>query len=110
MALHTDAGIKTDKIIGPMAICMTKSDNKDNYTSGVSRLISRDFADLMLTQITTDLQKIYGEKWQHRGIVDQSYVEAREPEIPYFINFYFLSENTCVFKESSILLHLIQQT
>ncbi len=82
MALHTDAGIKTDKIIGPMAICMTKSDNKDNYTSGVSRLISRDFADLMLTQITTDLQKIYGEKWQHRGIVDQSYVEAREPEIP----------------------------
>ncbi len=80
LAFHTDAGTKlNDTIIGTLGIYYTKG---DFYANGTSRYASRDFTDLVMTNIVRDIRAGYEPNWTRRGMWDKSYYEARVPEVP----------------------------
>lgn len=82
MAFHTDAGqTTTDSVIGTLLIYDTKH-TADFFPDGVSRVASRDFADIMQTQIVHDIRAKYFKKWTRRGLWDKYYAEARVPAVP----------------------------
>lgn len=79
-AFHTDAGTKLDDtIIGTLGIYYTKG---DYYANGTSRYASRDFTDVVMTNIVRDIRAGYEPDWTRRGMWDKSYFEARVPEVP----------------------------
>ena len=78
-ALHTDAGTN-DSIVGTLGIYMTSG--YKNYTCGQKRISSRDLTDIIQTQVTADINKLYGTGWTRRALIDDSYYEARVPEVP----------------------------
>lgn len=82
LAVHSDAGYTTvnDSIIGSLAICTT-SFNDGRLNSGVSRMISHDFADSLLTGLQRDISGKY-RKWTRRYLWDRNYSETRKPEVP----------------------------
>lgn len=82
LAVHSDAGYTTvnDSIIGSLAICTT-SFNDGRLNSGVSRMISHDFADSLLTGLKRDISGKY-RKWTRRYLWDRNYSETRKPEVP----------------------------
>jgi hypothetical protein len=82
MAFHTDAGITpNDSIIGSLAIYSTGADN-GKFPDSTSRLASRDYSDMVQTQVVSDLRKEYDKSWTRRGIWDRPYAEARRPDVP----------------------------
>lgn len=82
LAVHSDAGYTTvnDSIIGSLAICTT-SFNDGRLNSGVSRMVSHDFADSLLTGLQRDISGKY-RKWTRRYLLDRNYSETRKPEVP----------------------------
>lgn len=79
-AFHTDAGTTmNDSIIGTLGIYCTKG---GDYANGTSRLASRDLTNLVMTNIVNDIRAKYEPNWTRRGMWDQSYFEARVPEVP----------------------------
>lgn len=82
LAVHSDAGYSTvnDSIIGSLAICTT-SFNDGRLNSGVSRMVSHDFADSLLTGLQRDISGKY-HKWTRRYLWDRNYSETRKPEVP----------------------------
>lgn len=81
-AFHSDAGTTPDdSIIGTLGIYMSKS-NDGIYTNRKSREIARDLTDMIQTQILSDVRKVYNPQWSRRGMWNQSYIEARIPDIP----------------------------
>lgn len=82
LAVHSDAGYTTvnDSIIGSLAICTT-SFNDGRLNSGVSRMVSHDFADSLLTDLQRDISGKY-RKWTRRYLWDRNYSETRKPEVP----------------------------
>lgn len=83
--LHTDAGTTTnDDIIGTLLIYCTKANGKNfgKYANGTPREISRQFANLVSTEVVNDIRKKYEPNWTRRGMWDKSYYEARVPEVP----------------------------
>ncbi|WP_165157697.1 xanthan lyase [Parabacteroides sp. ZJ-118] len=81
-AFHSDAGTTPDdSIIGTLGIYMSKN-NDGIYTNRKSREIARDLTDRILTQILSDVRKVYNPQWSRRGMWNQSYIEARIPDVP----------------------------
>ena len=82
LAVHSDAGysLLNDSIVGSLAICTTNF-NDGRLNSGVSRLVSRDFADALLSGVQRDITAKYG-KWTRRYLWDRNYSETRRPEVP----------------------------
>ena len=81
-AFHSDAGTTPDdSIIGTLGIYMSKS-NDGIYTNRKSREIARDLTDMIQTQILSDVRKVYNPQWSRRGMWNQSYIEARIPDVP----------------------------
>ena len=82
LAVHSDAGAThvNDSIVGSLAICTTNF-NDGRLAAGVSRQISHDFADMLLTGVQRDLAATYG-KWTRRYLWDRNYSETRKPEVP----------------------------
>ena len=82
LAVHSDAGYTTvnDSIIGSLAICTT-SFNDGRLNSGVSRMVSHDFADSLLTGLQRDISGKY-RKWTRRYLWERNYSETRKPEVP----------------------------
>ena len=79
-AFHSDAGTTlNDSIIGTLGIYCTAG---DKYANGTDRSASRDYTDLVLTNIVNDVRRTYEPDWTRRGMWDQSYFEARVPEVP----------------------------
>ncbi len=68
-----------DEIIGTLGIYSTAGDTLGN---GSSRLASRDFTDLVMSNIVNDIRAKYEPAWTRRGMWDKSYFEAREPAVP----------------------------
>jgi hypothetical protein len=81
LALHTDAGIDTSTV-GSLAIFLTSDMGKTEYPTGLSRMASRDFADMVESQVVEDIKKVYCPDWHNRGLRDEAYYEARVPEVP----------------------------
>ncbi len=82
LAVHSDAGysLAADSIIGSLSICTTNF-NDGRLNSGISRLVSRDFADSLLAGVQRDLKYKY-RKWTRRYLYDRNYSETRKPEVP----------------------------
>lgn len=78
-ALHTDAGYRYgDTIHGSLGICTTDF-NKGRLSNGESRLRSRDWADMAVSELIRDFKAATGRDWGWRGIWDKNYCESREP-------------------------------
>lgn len=79
---HTDAGITpNDSLVGTLGIYMSKS-NEGTYTNGKSRETARDLTDRIQSQIVSDIRQTYDSRWTRRGMWNQSYIEARLPDVP----------------------------
>ncbi|NDW11293.1 xanthan lyase [Bacteroides sp. 214] len=81
LALHTDAGFsKDDKHIGMLGV-FTTDFNGGVLNSGSSRYASRELADLMLSQLRTDIQSTFNTQWTRRGMWNRNYGETRIPAV-----------------------------
>lgn len=92
-AFHTDAGTtRNDTVIGTLLIysrrgAETDWDNPDSleeltFPDGQSRMVNRDLADIIQTQIVNDIRAKYDTVWNHRGMWDAGYSEAWRPNVP----------------------------
>lgn len=81
-ALHTDAGVRLgDSIVGSLGICTTQK--KDGIlATGLTRDVSRDLADQVLSELKRDIEAASGRPWTIRGVLDGNYCESREPQMP----------------------------
>lgn len=82
LAFHTDAGVRED-IVGTLLIYKNHDNDKNkNYPTGKSRILNRDLADYMQTQIVEDMRALYAPEWTRRQLDNSSYAEARHPKVP----------------------------
>lgn len=82
IAFHTDAGTTpNDSIVGTMAIYSTKN-GSGSFPDKRSRQLSGILANLVQSQICTDIQKLYNSKWTKRSLKDAAYSEASVSEVP----------------------------
>lgn len=83
LGFHTDAGVHpADTVIGTLAIYTYKSENKTRLPGGESRMTSREYADIVQSQIVNDIRELYCEDWSRRQIWDRGYRESRTPSCP----------------------------
>lgn len=84
LAFHTDAGIsRSDTTIGTLVIySLTSADSQLVFPDGMSRLASRDLADLVQTQIVEDIRKKYDLIWTRRNLWEAQYSESVRPNFP----------------------------
>lgn len=83
LGFHSDAGITpNDSIVGTLAIYTLRSEGKTTLPDGESRMTSREYADMVQSQIVHDLRMEYDEDWSRRCIWDRSYRESRTPSSP----------------------------
>ena len=82
LAVHSDAGYDRfgHSLVGSLAICTTDF-NDGRLGNGASRMMSKDFASMLLDNVTSDLGRIYGT-WAKRYLWDRNYSETRLPEAP----------------------------
>lgn len=92
LALHSDAGYRREmEYIGTLGIYTTDVDG-GVLPGGQNRLASRDFCDILLQQVTADIQRQYGQ-WTRRQLYDRNYGETRLPRIPSAILEMFSHQN-----------------
>ena len=83
LAVHSDAGVRlNDDIIGTLGIYSTKENKGKFEDKDLSRQLSRDLTDLIMSQIVADVRALYEPKWTRRGMWDRAYYEARIPGCP----------------------------
>ncbi len=87
LAFHSDAGVTPgDSIVGTLGIFTSHDNDKaEQYPTGVSRMNSRDFVDLVMTQIVADVRATMAVEWERRSLFDRSYAECRYPVVPSMI-------------------------
>lgn len=86
LAFHTDAGVTPDSsTIGTLAIYTLKSEGKRKLPDKEDRMTSRQYADMVQSQIVNDLRACYDSLWNRRSIWDRSYRECRTPSSPSMI-------------------------
>jgi hypothetical protein len=84
MAFHTDAGIThNDTTVGSLSI-YSLEDAKDNivFPNGMSRIVNRDLADIVQTQIVNDIRKKFDPAWNRRQLQNAQYSESDRPNFP----------------------------
>lgn len=80
---HTDAGVTpNDSLVGTLAIYTYRSERKTKLPNGESRMTSREYADIVQSQIVHDLRNEYNSEWSRRQIWDRGYRESRTPSCP----------------------------
>jgi len=84
LAFHTDAGTTPlNEIIGTLVIYTGWDDEKKTeFPNGASRVLARDFADYMQTQLVNDVRALYAPEWARRRLHNSSYAESRNPKVP----------------------------
>ncbi|MFH0733488.1 MAG: xanthan lyase [bacterium] len=84
MAFHTDAGItNNDTTVGSLSIySMLSADSTITFPNGVSRLACRDLADIVQTEIVTDIRSDFDIAWNRRQLLEAQYTEAQRPNVP----------------------------
>ena len=84
VAVHSDAGFRTDNtLVGTLGIYTTDS-YEGRTATNLSRLVSRDLTDMVMTQICEDLTRELGT-WNRREMWDRNYGESRDPQFPALI-------------------------
>ena len=80
---HTDAGVTpNDSLVGTLAIYTYRSDGRTTIPSGEDRLTSRMFADIVQSQVISDIRNNFDSLWTRRSIWDRAYRESRTPTSP----------------------------
>lgn len=84
LALHSDAGVRTDRsVYGTLAIATTHDgDGNAFFPSGLSRQTSTDFAGLLIDGLVKDLSATFATQWTRRELWDRNYAETRMPSVP----------------------------
>ena len=83
LGFHSDAGITpNDSIVGTLAIYTLRSEGSEKLPGGESRMSSREFADLVQSQIVNDIKASDNPDWSRRCVWDRSYRESRTPSCP----------------------------
>lgn len=84
LAFHTDAGTTPDDtIVGTLLIYTDYDDEKKTvFPNGASRMLNRDYADYMQTQLVNDVRAIFAPEWHRRQLKNSSYSESRNPKVP----------------------------
>lgn len=84
LAIHSDAGVRSDRgIYGSLSICTTQdAEGNTDYPAGLSRQASSDFSALLLDNLTRDLTRQFGVEWTRREHWDRNYGETRMPQVP----------------------------
>lgn len=84
LAFHTDAGItKNDSVIGTLSIYSSKSfKGSPVFGDSVSRMASRDFADILQTEIVGAIKREFDPNWVRRQLRDAEYSESTRPAMP----------------------------
>lgn len=94
LAMHSDDGYrKNGSHIGTLTICTTDYKGNPRLNSGLSRSVSKDYAQQMLEQVCGDLEQTYGITWPNRTVWDKNYNECRRPEVPSAIIEMFAHQN-----------------
>lgn len=92
LAIHSDAGFHRDNtLVGTLGVYTTGFDEGRTAT-GLSRLVSRDLADMVMTQVCKDMEHHLGF-WTRRDMWDRNYGETREPRFPAMILEMFSHQN-----------------
>lgn len=83
LALHTNAGFHlADSTYGTLAIYTLYNEKSRKLPSGENRLCQREFADILQTQLVSDIRHEMHPEWRRKGLWDRSYSESRTPEVP----------------------------
>ncbi len=84
LAFHTDAGIDTaDNRIGTMVIySLFDPDSQRIFPDGISRITNRDWADILQSQVLSDIRNKYDITWPRRILKEAWYSEAARPNRP----------------------------
>ncbi|MGA7719595.1 MAG: hypothetical protein WCA84_00330 [Ignavibacteriaceae bacterium] len=84
LAFHTDAGIvHSDTSVGTLAIYSIPDEKKkDVFPGGTSRFVNRDFADIIQTQIVSDIRAKYDSTWTRRPLENSDYSEVVRSNVP----------------------------
>ena len=83
LGFHSDAGVTpSDSLVGTLAIYTLRSEGSQKLPSGESRMTSREFANMVQSQVVHDLRSEYDTLWSRRQIWDRSYRESRTPSSP----------------------------
>ncbi len=83
VAFHTDAGIEKDSSVGTLAIYRLIDElESEFFPDSTSRMANRDLADIIQTQIVSDIQAKYDPNWTRRELWDADYRSARTPNVP----------------------------
>ncbi len=83
LGFHSDAGVTpNDSIVGTLAIYTLRSEGVEKLPGGESRMTSREYADLVQSQIVNDLTRSFNPEWSRRCIWDRGYRESRTPSCP----------------------------
>ena len=84
LAFHTDAGnSRSDTTIGTLMIYSSGGlDSATVFPDSVSRLASRDFGDILQSQLVDDIRARYDAVWRRRPLWNRYYSEAARPNVP----------------------------
>ena len=83
LGFHSDAGVTpNDSIVGTLAIYTLRSDGTDKLPNGEKRAGSREYADMVQSQIVNDIRADFEPEWSRRWLWDRSYRESRTPSCP----------------------------
>ena len=82
-ALHSDAGVfPNDSIVGTLAIYTLLRERSRKLPDGSDRMVCRELADIVQTQVVNDARHYHDPIWNRRGTWDRSYSESRTPAVP----------------------------
>ncbi len=82
-AFHSDAGVTSnDSTIGTLVIYSRKNEHLRKYPNGEDRLGSREYADIVQSQVVHDLRSCIDSSWNRRQIRDRAYRESRTTPVP----------------------------
>ena len=85
LALHTDGydALDDTTIVGTLAIYTDHDDTgRKTFGNGVSRMLNRDLADYVQTQVVEALRKTVAPEWTRRQLLNGNYCESRYPVVP----------------------------
>ena len=86
LAFHTDAGTALrDSTVGTLVLYSSSNEGKKALPSGEKMATSREFAELVQSQVVHDIRCAWNPDWRRRETRDRSYMETRSPACPSMI-------------------------
>ena len=86
LAFHTDAGTALrDSTVGTLVLYSSSNEGNKLLPSGEKMATSREFAELVQSQVVNDIRTAWNPEWRRRETKDRAYMETRGPACPSMI-------------------------